>query len=72
MKQKARGVFDIVDDEPAPVGERLPYLAEGAGAKRPKRQAAVTTMTGGRGASNAKAKRELGRRLPQGFPEEPA
>jgi nucleoside-diphosphate-sugar epimerase len=67
----ARGVFNIVDDEPAPASEWLPYLAECAGAKRPMRfpawlarplagQVAVTMMTEGRGFSNAKAKRTLG------------
>jgi nucleoside-diphosphate-sugar epimerase len=71
VEQKARGVFNIVDDEPAPASEWLPYLAECAGAKRPMRipkwlarllagDVAVTMMTEGRGFSNAKAKRELG------------
>jgi nucleoside-diphosphate-sugar epimerase len=71
VEQKATGVFNIVDDEPAPAGEWLPYLAEAAGAKRPMRvpvwlarlvagDVAVTMMTEGRGFSNAKAKRELG------------
>jgi nucleoside-diphosphate-sugar epimerase len=71
VEQKATGVFNIVDDEPAPAGEWLPYLAECAGAKRPMRvptwlarllagDVAVTMMTEGRGFSNAKAKRELG------------
>lgn len=74
MEQKARGVFNIVDDEPAPASEWLPYLATCAGAKRPMRvpvwlarllagEAAVTMMTKGRGFSNAKAKRELGWQL---------
>jgi nucleoside-diphosphate-sugar epimerase len=74
VEQKARGVFNIVDDEPAPASEWLPYLAECAGAKRPMRvppwlarllagEAAVTMMTQGRGFSNAKAKRELGWQL---------
>ncbi len=69
--QKTRGVFKIVDDEPAPVSEWLPYLAECAGAKPPRRVPAwlarllagemvVGMMTEGRGFSNAKAKRELG------------
>ncbi|WP_214413276.1 NAD-dependent epimerase/dehydratase family protein [Sphaerisporangium fuscum] len=86
VEQKARGVFNIVDDEPAPAGEWLPYLAACAGAKRPMRiptwlarplagKVAVTMMTEGRGFSNAKAKRELGWRLRypswrQGFKEE--
>jgi len=86
LEQKATGVFNIVDDEPAPVSEWLPYLAECAGAKPPRRlpawlarllagQLAVDMMTAGRGFSNAKAKRELGwqPRHPswrQGFKEE--
>jgi nucleoside-diphosphate-sugar epimerase len=71
LEQKAQGVFNIVDDEPAPVSEWLPYLAECAGAKPPRRipvwlarllagEMAVGMMTEGRGFSNAKAKRELG------------
>ena len=85
VEQKARGVFNIVDDEPAPASEWLPYLAECAGAKPPMRvprwlarmlagEAAVAMMTEGRGFSNAKAKRELGWQLRhpswrQGFAE---
>jgi nucleoside-diphosphate-sugar epimerase len=71
VEQKSTGVFNIVDDEPAPAAEWLPYLAQAAGAKRPMRvpvwlarlvagNVAVTMMTQGRGFSNAKAKRELG------------
>jgi nucleoside-diphosphate-sugar epimerase len=71
VEQKAKGVFNIVDDEPAPVSEWLPYLAECAGARPPRRlpawlarllagEMAVGMMTEGRGFSNAKAKRELG------------
>jgi nucleoside-diphosphate-sugar epimerase len=71
VEQKAKGVFNIVDDEPAPASEWLPYLAACAGAKRPMRvpkwlarllagDVVVTMMTEGRGFSNAKAKRELG------------
>jgi nucleoside-diphosphate-sugar epimerase len=75
VEQKAKGVFNIVDDEPAPVSEWLPYLAECAGAKPPRRVPAwlarllagemmVDMMTNkGRGFSNAKAKRELGWQL---------
>ncbi len=85
LEQRARGVFNIVDDEPAPASEWLPYLAESAGAKAPMRvpkwlakllagDVAVTMMTEGRGFSNAKAKRELGWELRypswrQGFKE---
>lgn len=71
VEQKAKGVFNIVDDEPAPASEWLPHLAACAGAKRPIRvptwlarllagEVAVVMMTEGRGFSNAKAKRELG------------
>ena len=71
VEQQAKGVFNIVDDEPAPASEWLPYLAACAGAKRPMRvpvwlarmlagDQAVAMMTQGRGFSNAKAKRELG------------
>jgi nucleoside-diphosphate-sugar epimerase len=71
VEQRAKGVFNIVDDEPAPVSEWLPYLAECAGAKPPRRlprwlarllagEMVVGMMTEGRGFSNAKAKRELG------------
>jgi nucleoside-diphosphate-sugar epimerase len=86
VDQKATGVFNIVDDEPAPVSEWLPYLAECIGAKPPRRvpawlarllagEMAVGVMTKGRGFSNAKAKRELGWELRypswrQGFKEE--
>jgi nucleoside-diphosphate-sugar epimerase len=85
VEQQARGVFNIVDDEPAPASEWLPHLAACAGAKRPIRvptwlarllagDVAVTMLTEGRGFSNAKAKRELGWRLRypswrQGFKE---
>jgi nucleoside-diphosphate-sugar epimerase len=71
LEQPATGVFNIVDDEPAPASQWLPYLAQCAGAKRPMRvpkwmarllagEMAVIMMTEGRGFSNAKAKRELG------------
>jgi nucleoside-diphosphate-sugar epimerase len=71
VEQEAKGVFNIVDDEPAPAGEWLPYLAACAGAKPPIRvprwlarllagEVVVTMMTEGRGFSNAKARRELG------------
>jgi nucleoside-diphosphate-sugar epimerase len=74
VEQRAQGVFNIVDDEPAPASDWLPYLAECAGAKRPMRvpawlarilagDLAVTMMTEGRGFSNAKAKRQLGWQL---------
>src|SRR5262245_24685626 len=64
------GIYNIVDDEPAPVREWLPALAAAIGAKKPFRvpvwlgrlaagEAAVSAMTQVRGSSNAKAKREL-------------
>jgi len=66
-----RGVYNIVDDEPAPVREWLPVLASALGAKPPRRvprwlgrlaagEVATIMMTDVRGASNEKAKRELG------------
>jgi nucleoside-diphosphate-sugar epimerase len=86
VEQQARGVFNIVDDDPAPASEWLPYLATCAGAKRPMRvpvwlarllagKVAVVMMTEGRAFSNAKAKRELGWQLRypswrQGFKQE--
>jgi nucleoside-diphosphate-sugar epimerase len=86
LEQKAHGVFNIVDDEPAPVREWLPYLAQCAGAQPPRRvpawlvrmlagEMAASVMTQGRGFSNAKAKQELGWQLRhpswrQGFKEE--
>jgi len=86
VEQQASGVFNIVDDEPAPASDWLPYLAECAGAKPPRRipawlarllagEMVVDMMTEGRGFSNAKAKRELGWQLRypswrQGFKEE--
>jgi nucleoside-diphosphate-sugar epimerase len=86
LEQRATGVFNIVDDEPAPANQWLPYLAQSAGAKPPMRipvwlarllagEVVVTMMTEGRAFSNAKAKRELGWELRypswrQGFKEE--
>lgn len=88
VEQKATGVFNIVDDEPAPASEWLPHLARCAGAKRPRRvpvwlarllagEVAVIMMTEGRGFSNAKAKADLGWQLRypswrQGFRKESA
>jgi nucleoside-diphosphate-sugar epimerase len=66
-----RGVYNIVDDEPAPVAEWLPVLARSLGAKQPMHlprfvgrlltgEVGDVMMSELRGASNAKAKRELG------------
>ena len=66
-----RGIYNVVDDEPAAVSEWLPGLAAAIGAPKPWRvprgvgrlaagEAGVVMMTDIRGASNAKAKRELG------------
>jgi len=66
----APGLYNVVDDDPAPVREWLPYLAECLGVKPPMRAPAwlgkllagdlvVALMTEARGASNAKARREL-------------
>jgi nucleoside-diphosphate-sugar epimerase len=65
------GLYNIVDDDPTPVAEWLPALAEAIGAKPPRRvpvwlarlfvgDHGVVMMTEVRGASNAKAKRDLG------------
>jgi nucleoside-diphosphate-sugar epimerase len=65
------GVYNVVDDDPAPVAEWLPYLAQVAGAKPPLRLPAwlgrllagefvVAQMTTSRGSSNEKARKELG------------
>jgi nucleoside-diphosphate-sugar epimerase len=65
------GVYNIVDDEPVPVREWLPVLASALGAKPPRRiprwlgrlaagEMTTLMMTEARGASNEKAKRELG------------
>ena len=67
-------VYNVVDDQPAPVREWLPVLASALDAKPPRRvprwlarllagEAATVMMTEMRGASNAKAKRELGWQL---------
>jgi nucleoside-diphosphate-sugar epimerase len=71
MEQGERGVYNVVDDEPAPVSVWLPDLARAVGAKPPRHvpvwigrlaigEVGISMMTQIRGASNAKAKRELG------------
>ena len=71
IERGAPGIYNIVDDDPAPVSEWLPAMAEAIGAKPPRHvprwlaqivagEAGVVLMTESRGASNAKAKRELG------------
>jgi nucleoside-diphosphate-sugar epimerase len=71
VQQGTQGVYNVVDDDPATVAEWLPALAQTLGAKKPMRvprfvgrlfagEAGVVMMTEVRGASNAKAKRELG------------
>jgi nucleoside-diphosphate-sugar epimerase len=70
VERGVRGAYNVVDDDPARVAEWLPALADQLGAKRPMRvprfvgrlaagEAGVVMMTEVRGASNAKAKREL-------------
>lgn len=67
----APGSYNVVDDDPAPVAEWLPYLAQLAGAKPPLRlparlgrllagQFVAAQMTTSRGYSNQKARKELG------------
>lgn len=71
LEHGAPGIYNIVDDDPAPVAEWLPQLARILGAKPPLHiprwagrlaigKHGVVMMTEVRGASNAKAKRELG------------
>jgi nucleoside-diphosphate-sugar epimerase len=71
LERGAPGVYNVVDDEPAPTRVWLPELARVVGAKPPQRfprllarlfagEAPVVMGTESRGASNTKAKRELG------------
>jgi nucleoside-diphosphate-sugar epimerase len=70
VEHGSRGVYNIVDDDPAPVAEWLPELTHMLSGKKPRRmprfilrlfagEGGVVMMTDARGASNAKAKREL-------------
>lgn len=70
VEHGSAGIYNVVDDEPAPVAEWLPVIAESVGAKPPRRvprwlgrllagEVATIMMTDVRGASNHKAKREL-------------
>jgi len=84
LEQGTAGVYNITDDEPAAMRDWLPALAAALGAKPPRHvplwlagliagRGAVMMAVGSRGASNAKAKRDLGwtLRYPswrQGFP----
>jgi nucleoside-diphosphate-sugar epimerase len=74
LEHDSPAIYNIVDDEPAPVRDWLPLLADALGAKPPRRvppwlarlfvgDAGVMMATSVRGASNAKAKRELGWKL---------
>jgi 2-alkyl-3-oxoalkanoate reductase len=71
LEHDLSGLYNIVDDEPAPAREWLPVLASALGAKPPRRipewlagliagKGAVMMSVGSRGADNTKAKRELG------------
>jgi nucleoside-diphosphate-sugar epimerase len=71
LERGAPGIYNVVDDDPAPVRDWLPALAQAVGGPPPRRipaglarllagKAAVVLMTEIRGASNAKARRELG------------
>jgi nucleoside-diphosphate-sugar epimerase len=74
LEHDGPAVYNIVDDDPAPVREWLPVMAKALGAKPPRRfpvwlarmfagETGVMLGTDARGASNAKAKEELGWRL---------
>jgi len=74
LEREGPAIYNIVDDEPAPVSEWLPVLVDVLGAEPPRHfpawlarlfagEAAVVMGTDARGASNAKAKRELGWQL---------
>jgi nucleoside-diphosphate-sugar epimerase len=71
LEHEGPAIYNIVDDDPAPLREWLPVLADALGAKPPRRfpvwlarlfagEPGVMLATAARGASNAKAKRELG------------
>ncbi len=71
VERGERGIYNVVDDDPAPVRDWMPELARALGAKPPRRvprwlgrllagEAATVMMTEVRGASNEKVKRELG------------
>jgi 2-alkyl-3-oxoalkanoate reductase len=84
LESNLSGIFNIVDDEPAPLRDWLPVMAQALGAKPPRRvplwlaglvagKGMLMMSTGSRGASNAKAKKELGLTLRypswrEGFP----
>ncbi len=71
LERGASGIYNVADDEPSPLREWLPFLAETLGAKPPRRvplwlvglvvgRTMARAAAGTRGAANAKAKRELG------------
>jgi 2-alkyl-3-oxoalkanoate reductase len=71
VERGERGIYNVVDDDPAPARDWIPELARALGAKPPRRvprwlgrllagEMATVMMTDVRGASNEKAKRELG------------
>jgi nucleoside-diphosphate-sugar epimerase len=71
LEHEGPAIYNVTDDEPAPIREWLPALADALGAKPPRHvpvwlarliagDVAVLMGTDARGASNAKAKRELG------------
>jgi nucleoside-diphosphate-sugar epimerase len=71
LEHDGPAIYNVVDDDPAPVRQWLPVLADVLGAKPPRHfpvwlarlfagETGVMLGTEARGASNAKAKRELG------------
>lgn len=69
--ERGAGTYNVVDDDPAPVRELLPFLAEALGARRPRHvpvrvarllagEVGVSLLTQVRGSANARARAELG------------
>jgi nucleoside-diphosphate-sugar epimerase len=74
MDRGTPGVYNVVDDEPAPVSTWLPFLADALGSRSPRRvpvwlarlligDGGVSMMTEVRGGSNARARDQLGWQL---------
>ena len=70
LEHDGPAIYNVTDDDPAPASQWMPALADALGAKPPRRIPArvarlimgdgLSMMTESRGASNEKAKKELG------------